>query len=96
MCSARRSATLAAQPSERMYVGPKELAELEAVHVPSIRNGDPDLRGIVDFGQLGILARPLFLWLKWMYSHIVANWGWAIVLQTLIINLALLPLRFRR
>ena len=28
-----------------------------------------------------------------MYSHIVANWGWAILLQTLVINLALLPLR---
>jgi len=31
--------------------------------------------------------------LKWTYNHIVPNWGWAIVLQTLIINLALLPLR---
>ena len=28
--------------------------------------------------------------------HIVANWGWAIVIQTLIINLALLPLRISR
>jgi YidC/Oxa1 family membrane protein insertase len=28
-----------------------------------------------------------------MYNHIVANWGWAILLQTLVINLALLPLR---
>src|ERR1700693_4996940 len=28
-----------------------------------------------------------------MNSHIVANWGWAILLQTLVINLALLPLR---
>jgi YidC/Oxa1 family membrane protein insertase len=47
----------------------------------------------VDFGWWGILARPLFLWLKWMYGHVVANWGWAIVLQTLIISLALMPLR---
>jgi len=42
---------------------------------------------------LGILARPLFLWLKWTYNHIVHNWGTAIVLQTLIITIALLPLR---
>src|ERR1700716_1863778 len=28
-----------------------------------------------------------------MYNHIVPNWGWAILLQTLVINLALLPLR---
>src|SRR6202030_1245190 len=55
--------------------------------------GNPNLGGIVDFGRLEILARPLFLWLKWTYNHIVPNWGWAIVIQTLIINIALLPLR---
>src|SRR5229473_1188379 len=79
--------------AERMYVGPKELAVLDAVSVPTIHNDNPDLRGIVDFGWWGILARPLFLWLKWTYKHIVPNWGWAIVLQTLIITIALLPLR---
>jgi YidC/Oxa1 family membrane protein insertase len=79
--------------TERMYVGPKELAVLDAVSVPTIKNDTPDLRGIVDFGWWGILSRPLFLWLKWTYSHIVHNWGWAIVLQTLIITIALLPLR---
>jgi YidC/Oxa1 family membrane protein insertase len=78
---------------ERMYVGPKELAVLDAVHVPTIKNDNPDLRGLVNFGWWGILARPLFLWLKWTYNHIVPNWGWAIVLQTLIITILLLPLR---
>lgn len=77
----------------RMYVGPKELAVLDAVPVSTIKGDDADLRGIVDFGWWGILARPLFLWLKWTHSHIVANWGWAIVIQTLIITIALLPLR---
>jgi len=77
----------------RMYVGPKALADLESVSVPGITGAEPDLRKIIDFGWLGIIARPLFLWLKWMYSHIVRNWGWAILLQTLVINLALLPLR---
>jgi YidC/Oxa1 family membrane protein insertase len=78
---------------ERVYVGPKELAVLEATEVPAIKNGPGDLRGLVDFGWWGILARPLFLWLKWMYGHVVANWGWAIVLQTLIISVLLMPLR---
>jgi YidC/Oxa1 family membrane protein insertase len=78
---------------ERLFVGPKELAVLDAVSVPTIRNDNADLRGIVDFGWWGLLARPLFLWLKWTYKHIVPNWGWAIVLQTLIITIALLPLR---
>ncbi len=77
----------------RLYVGPKALSDLEAVAVPGITGAEPDLRAIVDFGWLGIIARPLFLWLKWMYAHIVPNWGWAILLQTLIINLALMPLR---
>jgi YidC/Oxa1 family membrane protein insertase len=78
---------------ERLYVGPKSLANLEAVPVPGITGSEPDLRAVVDFGWLGLIARPLFLWLKWTYNHIVPNWGWAILLQTLIINLALLPLR---
>jgi YidC/Oxa1 family membrane protein insertase len=79
--------------TERMFVGPKELAVLDAVPVPTIKNDNPDLRGIVDYGWWGILARPLFLWLKWTHNHIVPNWGWAIVIQTLIITIALLPLR---
>ena len=78
---------------ERVYVGPKELSSLEAVNVPTIRNGDPDLRGTVDFGWWGLISRPLFLWLKWTYKHVYPNWGWAIVIQTLIITIALLPLR---
>ena len=79
---------------ERMYVGPKALDVLESVPVAGLPAGtEPDLRKLVDFGWLGLIARPLFLWLKWTYNHIVPNWGWAIVIQTLIINLALLPLR---
>jgi len=82
-------------PSDvRMYVGPKSLAELQSVSVPGITGADPDLRKVIDFGSmLGYIAVPLFLWLKWMHGHIVPNWGWAILLQTLVINLALLPLR---
>jgi YidC/Oxa1 family membrane protein insertase len=79
--------------NQRLFVGPKEIAVLDSVSVPTIKNDNADLRGIVDFGWWGILARPLFLWLKWTYNHIVPNWGWAIVIQTLIITIALLPLR---
>jgi YidC/Oxa1 family membrane protein insertase len=79
---------------QRLYVGPKALDVLESVRVTGLSAGvEPDLRKLVDFGWLGVIARPLFLWLKWTYRHIVPNWGWAIVLQTLIISLALLPLR---
>jgi YidC/Oxa1 family membrane protein insertase len=78
---------------ERLYVGPKALADLQSVSIPGITGAPPDLRAVIDFGWLGLIARPLFLWLKWMHIHIVSNWGWAILLQTLVINLALLPLR---
>jgi YidC/Oxa1 family membrane protein insertase len=79
--------------TERMYVGPKEISVLDTVPIPTIKGDNPDLRGIVDFGWWGFLSRPLFLWLKWTYNHIVPNWGWAIVIQTFIITIALLPLR---
>jgi YidC/Oxa1 family membrane protein insertase len=80
---------------QRLYVGPKDLHVLEKIPVAgAASSGEPDLRAVVDFGWLGYIARPLFLWLKWTYNHIVPNWGWAIVLQTLVINLILSPLRF--
>jgi YidC/Oxa1 family membrane protein insertase len=79
--------------SERVFVGPKELEVLEKIPVPGVSGADNDLNGLVDFGWWGIIAKPLFVWLKWTYHHMVPNWGWAIVLQTVIITLALLPLR---
>ncbi len=78
---------------ERVFVGPKELEVLQKIPVPGVSGADNDLNGLVDFGWWGIIAKPLFLWLKWTYHHMVSNWGWAIVVQTLIISLALLPLR---
>lgn len=82
--------------AERMFVGPKSLSVLESVRVPAISGAEADLRALVDFGWWGVLARPLFVWLRWTYDakYIgVHNWGWAIVVQTLIINLVLMPLR---
>ena len=79
--------------AERVFVGPKELEVLQKIPVPGVSGADNDLNGLVDFGFFGIIAKPLFLWLKWTYHHVVPNWGWAIVLQTLIVSLALLPLR---
>jgi YidC/Oxa1 family membrane protein insertase len=77
----------------RLFVGPKTLPVLESVHVSTISGAEQDLRSLVNFGFFGVIARALFLWLKWTYDHIVPNWGWAIVIQTFIITVALLPLR---
>jgi YidC/Oxa1 family membrane protein insertase len=79
--------------SERLFAGPKELQVLQKIPVPGVSGADNDLNGLVDFGWWGIIAKPLFVWLRWTYQYIIHNWGWAIVLQTLIISLALLPLR---
>jgi len=76
----------------RMYVGPKALTTLESVPVPTVVGAEPDLRGLINFGFWGVIARPLFIWLRWI-EGLVRNWGWAICIQTLIINLALMPLR---
>jgi YidC/Oxa1 family membrane protein insertase len=80
---------------ERLFVGPKTLEVLESVSsntAPGQRSG-PDLRDVVNFGFFSIIARPLFLWLKWTHEHVARNWGAAIIILTVIINLALLPLR---
>ena len=76
----------------RMYVGPKALATLESVSVPTIVGAEQNLSGLINFGRLSVIARPLFTWLRWI-EGIIGNWGWAICIQTLIINLALMPLR---
>jgi len=79
--------------SERVFVGPKELEVLQKIPIPGVSGADNDLNGLVDFGWWGIIAKPLFIWLRWTYHHMVNNWGWAIVIQTLIIAILLLPLR---
>ncbi|MGO9086813.1 MAG: membrane protein insertase YidC [Candidatus Sulfotelmatobacter sp.] len=79
--------------SARLFVGPKELEVLQKIPVPGVSGADNDLNGLVDFGFFGLIAKFLFVWLRWTYHHMVPNWGWAIVLQTLIITVALLPLR---
>jgi len=43
--------------------------------------------------ETSIVAKPFFVALRWIHNHVVANWGWAIVLLTLCINLALTPTR---
>ncbi len=78
---------------ERVFVGPKALDVLESVHTAPAGGQTLDLRAAVDFGFFGIIARPLFLWLRWTHEHIIANWGWDIVVLTVIINLVLFPLR---
>jgi YidC/Oxa1 family membrane protein insertase len=82
--------------SMRLFAGPKVLDVLASVRATA--NGGqtgPSLEPVVDFGYSGIIAKPLFLALRWVHEHIVSNWGWAILVLTLVINLAMLPTRIQ-
>lgn len=81
--------TLNAPSSVRLFAGPKAVNVLETVHST---NG-VDLHGTLDFGFFGFIGRPLFAWVLWTQQHWTSNWGWTIVLVTVLINVALLPLR---
>jgi len=75
----------AAQPSNmRIYIGPKDYDDLKKMN--------PPLHSLVNFGWLEIIADPLFHGLKWLNKYI-PNWGWDIVVLTLLINMLLFPLR---
>ncbi len=81
--------TLGAPSSVRLFAGPKAVDVLETVHSAS----GADLHGTLDFGFFGFIGRPLFAWVRWTQQHWTSNWGWTIILVTVLINVALLPLR---
>lgn len=42
---------------------------------------------------MAFIAKPLFILLSWIHTHVISNRGWAIILRTVIINLVTLPTR---
>ena len=66
-----------------LYVGPQAQRNLETVA--------PGLELVRDYGWLAIFAKPLF-WLLEHLNGLVGNWGWAIVLLTIIVKGAFFPL----
>ena len=77
-----------AQPpaSTRFYVGPKELQALKAV--------DPLMVPAIWFGIFSFLSVPLLSALNWV-NGFVGNYGWSIIVLTIIINAAMFPLRHK-
>lgn len=67
----------------QFYVGPKDQERLA-------RLADY-LDLTIDYGFLWMVAKPLFAGLK-MIQSFVGNWGWSIILLTLVIKIALYPL----
>ena len=54
---------------------------------------DPKLEQVVDFGWFSFIAKPLFLTMNWLNDKYVHNYGWSIILVTILINTLLLPLK---
>lgn len=66
-----------------LYIGPQEQENLKILA--------PGLDLVVDYGWLHILAYPMFLVLSWIHN-IVGNWGWTIIIFTILIKLVFFPL----
>ncbi|CAN5720708.1 hypothetical protein BH10ACI4_BH10ACI4_24900 [soil metagenome] len=76
----------------RVYAGPKAVSVLKAIHGA---NPAVTLEPLLEFGFFGFFGKYLFLSLQFIHAHIASNWGWSIVILTILINLLLLPLRIK-
>ncbi len=65
------------------YAGPKEYNTLTAL--------DDRLSSVIEYGWFTFIAKPMFSMLQFIHDY-VGNWGWTIVLTTLMVKLILLPL----
>lgn len=65
------------------YVGPQEQDLLKAAA--------PELDRVVDYGIFAFIAAPMFWLLRWFHS-MVGNWGWAIIILTILIKAVFYPL----
>jgi len=67
----------------RLFVGPQEESMLETIA--------PGFELLKDYGYLTILAKPIFWLLEKIHGY-VGNWGWSIILLTILIKLVFFPL----
>ena len=70
----------------QFFAGPKDFDVLQAV--------DGELVKAIDFGMFSWLVVPLLRALKWINGY-VGNYGWSLILLTILINLAMFPLRHK-
>ena len=74
--------------SFQLFVGPKDLDALKAMK--------PPLDHLVDYGWFSFVARPLFMGMRYLHDRWTHNYGWAIVLLTVFINMALFPIKLKQ
>ncbi len=78
--------------STAIFAGPKAINVLKNIHA-----ADPKvtLSQDLEFGFWGFIGKYLFLALQFIHSHVASNWGWDIVILTILINIAILPSRIK-
>jgi YidC/Oxa1 family membrane protein insertase len=80
------SVRLPGAASLAFFMGPKDFDVLRAA--------DPELVLVIDFGIFRWLVVPLLDALKWI-NRFVGNFGWSIIILTVLLNLAIFPLRHK-
>jgi YidC/Oxa1 family membrane protein insertase len=75
-----------------IFVGPKAISILKSIHAA---NPKVTLEPLLEFGFWGFIGKYLFLALQFLHAHIAANWGWDIVILTVLINILMLPFRVK-
>jgi YidC/Oxa1 family membrane protein insertase len=79
----------------RLFAGPKATDLLNSIHSTGNtgKQDGPSLEKLIQLGTWAFIAKPLYLALRFLYEHGIGNWGWAIIIVTVIFNFALLPTR---
>ncbi|MFN8792548.1 MAG: membrane protein insertase YidC [Bdellovibrionales bacterium] len=67
---------------QKIFIGPRSSDSLKAAH--------ENFSELIDYGMLGWISKPLLASMKWFYS-LVGNWGFAIILLTLLVRALVLP-----
>ena len=77
----------------RLFAGPKSTEVLGSIHDAS----GASLQSLIQYGWFTVIAKPLYLALRFLKNALGSgayNWGWAIIIVTVIFNVAMLPTRF--
>jgi YidC/Oxa1 family membrane protein insertase len=83
----------------RLFAGPKAMDVLKSIHAIGAdgRATGQNLEPLVQFGWFTVIAKPLYIALRFLRDLMgpgAYNWGWAIIIVTVIFNLLMLPTRF--
>ncbi|WP_033622944.1 membrane protein insertase YidC [Helicobacter pylori] len=68
------------------YIGPKDYRSLKAI--------SPMLTDAIEYGLITFFAKGVFVLLDYLYQF-VGNWGWAIILLTIVVRIILYPLSYK-